>query len=82
MCFTTSKTIRHDGDGGAHAMRIHDKLMEFVEWGFWHEEIDDLVFKKAELFSWAHPAEAEEDDETLPEWATSPVDDLDDDCWF
>lgn len=76
--------VRWDADNGRHALRIYDTLISAVEWGFWHEEFDNLVFAKAELF-WANPDECNESDESdeLPEWATAPIYDLDDDeCWF
>ena len=76
--------IRHDGDGGAHALNIYYNLVDFAEWGWWDEPIDRLVLKKAEMFRFTPEQEAAEEAEEagIPEWATMPVYDLDDECWF
>lgn len=59
--------IRHDADCGAHALRIWQSLMEFIEWGWWHEDFDELVLRKAELYCPNEPATETTDE--LPEWA-------------
>ena len=81
------KPTRYDGDNGRHASNIYYTLMEACEWGWWGESLDDAIMAKAEMFGWQNDSASDSTNDScdLPEWATMPIYDIDDDfddCWF